>query len=308
MASPIPDSPPPPPPPPLAAAQGSGLSRRARRTIIAVVVIVIVLIGIIGYAAVGYAYGTTRVAVADRSLNAVISHQNSLNTTFKDINTKFNGLSSSAASDPKQARTLIDQFVANAKSAGTTVDRDDASLVSARASLKQQQWLTVVSRGSVDKEAARIDHGRKALAQAKTIADDYVQDGEFIQAYLDAMVDLDTFVTQSATADLPGAKVTLASLSTHVGKALQLSTAPGLPSELHNLLVDFQTLVGDFGKLLDAVAANNDKAIIIADASVQADADKIGTYNFDLISTQIDAYYKPLVDTFNFEMAKATAA
>ena len=292
----------------MAAEQGSGLSKRARRTIIAVVVIVIVLIGIIGYAAAGYAYATTRVAVADTSLNTVISHQNSLNTTFKDINTKFNGLSSTAASDPKQARTLIDQFVANARTAGTTVDKDDSSLVSARASLKEQQWLTVVSRGNLDQEAARIGHARKALAQAKMIAGDYVQDGEFIQAYLDAMVDLDTFVTQSATADLPGAKVTLASLSTHVDKALQLSTAPGLPSELHNLLVDFQALVGDFGKLLDAVAANNDKAIISAEAKVNADADKIATYNLDQISTQIYAYYQPLVEVFNSEMAKATAS
>jgi hypothetical protein len=284
------------------------LSRRARRTIIAVVLIVIVLIGIIGYAAAGFAYATARVAIADKSLNSVISHQNSLNTTFKDINTKFNGLSSSSASDPKQAHNLIDQFVANARSAGTTVAKDDASLVSAKASLKEQQWLTLISRGSLAKEEARIDHARNALAQAKTIAADYVQDGEFIQAFLDSMVDLDTFDTQTASADIPGAKVTLASLSTHVDKALQLSTAPGLPSELHNLMVDFRTLIGDFGKLLEAAAANNDKAITSAEASILADADKIGTYNFDQISAQIDAYYKPLVDTFNSEMAKATAA
>ena len=311
MVSPIADSTPPPPPPPpsqFVAAQGSGLSRRARRTIIAVVVIVIVLIGIIGYAAAGFAFTTTRVAIADKSLNSVISHQNSLNTTFKDINTKFNALSSGTASDPKQAHTLIDQFVVNAKSAGTTVDKDDASLLSAKTSLKEQQWLTLVGRGNLDKEQGRIDHARKALAEAKTIAGDYVQDGEFIQAFLDAMVDLDTFDTQSANADLTGAKGTLASMSTHVNKALQLSSAPGLPTELHSLMADFQTLVADFGKLLDAVAANNDQSIIAAGASVSADADKIGTYNFDKISTQIDAYYKPLVDTFNSEMAKATAS
>src|ERR1700716_3874066 len=148
MVSPIADSTPPPPPPPpsqFVAAQGSGLSRRARRTIIAVVLIVIVLIGIIGYAAAGFAYATARFAIADKSLNSVISHQNSLNTTFKDINRKFNGLSSSSASDPKQAHNLIDQFVANARSAGTTVAKDDASLVSAKASLKEQQWLPLIS-------------------------------------------------------------------------------------------------------------------------------------------------------------------
>jgi phosphomevalonate kinase len=129
-----------------------------------------------------------------------------------------------------------------------------------------------------------------------------------VQAFLDAMVDLDTFSAQTANADLPGAKATLASLSSHVGKALQLASAPGLPSELHNLMVDLQTLLGDFGKLLDAAGGGNDQAVISAEASIQADADKIGTYNFDKISTEIDAYYKPLVDSFNSEMAKATAA
>lgn len=304
MVSPIPD-PPPHPPPRLAAAQGSGLSKRARKTIIAVVVIVIVVIGIIGYAAAGYAYATTRVATANTSLNTVISHQNS---TFKDINTKFNGLSNSSTSDPMQARALLDQFVADARSAGTTVDRDDASLVSAKSSLKEQQWLTLVSRGSLDKEAARIEHARTALAEAKTIAADYVRVGEFNQAFLDVIDDFDTFVTQTANADLPGARGTLASLSTNVNKALQLSTAPGLPSELHNLMVDYQTLVADFGKLLDAVAASNDKAIISADATIKADADKIDSYDVDKINADIRSYYKPLLDTFSSEMAKATAS
>jgi hypothetical protein len=304
VASPIPD-PPPRPPPRLAAAQGSRLSKRARKTIIAVVVIVIVVIGIIGYAAVGFAYATARVATANKSLNTVISHQNS---TFKDINTKFNALSTSSTSDPKQARALLDQFVADAKSAGTTVDRDDASLVSAKSSLKERQWLTLVSRGSLDKETARIEHARTALAEAKTIAADYVQVGEFNQAFLDVIDDFDTFVAQTANADLPGARGTLASLSTNVNKALQLSTAPGLPSELHNLMVDYQTLVADFGKLLDAVAANNDKAIISADATIKDDADKIGSYDVDKINADIRSYYKPLLDIFSSEIAKATAS
>jgi hypothetical protein len=305
---PPPDAPPPPPPGPTGEpARGSGLSTGLRRIIVAVVIIAIVLIGIIGYAVAGFAYASTRVGNADRVLNTVISHQNSLNTTFKDIDTKFNGLSGSSSFDPKQARILVDQFVANAQSAGTTVDQDDASLVSARANLSQQQWLTVFSRGSLDQETARIDHARTALSDAKTVAADYVQDGQFLQAFLDAAADLDTFGTQSATADLAGARATLTTMKTHVEKALQLSTAPGLPSELHDLMVDFASLVTDFGKLLDAAAAGDNAAITSAETSVQTDANKLGAYNFDTIGTEIDTFYKPMVDGFNSEMAKATA-
>jgi hypothetical protein len=283
------------------------MSRGLRTTIIAIVVIVIVLAGIIGYAVTGLAYAQTRVGNADRTLNTVISHQNSLNTTFKDIDTKFNGLSSGSTFDPKQARTLVDQFVANAQAAGATIDKDDASLVSARAGLSEQQWLTTIARGNLDKEATRIDHARKALSEAKIVASDYVLDGHFLQAFLDAAADLDTLGAQSATADLAGAKTTLTSMKTHADKGLQLSTAPGLPAELHSLMADFESLITDFGKLLDAAAAGNDAAITSSETSVQADADKISKYNFEQIGTEIDTFYKPMVDSFNAEMAKATA-
>ncbi|MHB8587713.1 MAG: hypothetical protein ACYDA0_02525 [Candidatus Dormibacteraceae bacterium] len=299
--------PPPPPTPAGEPVRGSGMSKGLRTTIIAIVSIVIVLIGIIGYAVTGLAYAQTRVGKADKTLNTVISHQNSLNTTFKEIDTKFNGLSSSSTFDPKQARTLVDQFVANATSAGTTINQDAASLVSARASLDEQRWLTVFARGSLEKEAARIDHASKALSSAKIVAADYVQDGHFLQAFLDAATDLDTLGAQSANADLAGAKTTLTSMKTHVDKGLQLSTAPGLPSALHSLMVDFESLITDFGRLLDAAAAGTDAAVASAEAAVQTDADKISKYNFATIGTEIDAFYKPMVDAFNSEMAKATA-
>src|ERR1700674_5514571 len=148
------------------------------------------------------------------------------------------------------------------------------------------------SRSSLDREAIRIDHARKGLAIAKTVAADYVQDGQFIQAFLDAASDLDTLGTQSANADLSGAKATLAAMKTHVDKALQLSTAPGLPGELHDLMVDFGTLVTDFGKLLEAAAAGDSAAITSAETNVEADANKIGKYDFTKIETEIDTFTK----------------
>ena len=283
------------------------MSSGLRRTVIVIVVVAIVVIGIIGYAVTGFAYASSRVAGANRSLNTVVSHQNSLNTTFKDIDTKFSGLNSSATFDPKAARTLVDQFVASATSAGTSVAQDDASLVTARASLGEQTWLTALTKSMLDKETQRIDHARKGLASAKMIAADYVQDGQFLQSFLDAAGDLDTLGTESANADLAAAKTTLATMKTHVDKALQLATAPGLPVELHDLMVDFQALAADFGTLLDAAAGGDNNAITTSEQAVEKDATKIGAYDFTKISTEIDAYYRPLVDTFNSEMQKATA-
>ena len=265
------------------------------------------MVGIIGYAAAGLAYAQTQEGSADRALNTVISHQNTLNSTFKDIDSKFTGLGTNSTFDPKQARALVDQFVASATAAGTTVDQDDTSLVLARAGLSQQEWLTALARGNLDKEAARIDHARKALSSAKIVAADYVLDGQFLQAFLDTAADLDMLGAQSANADLAGAKTTLATMKTTADKALQLSTGPGLPSELHALMGDFESLIIDFGKLLDAAAAGDDPAITSAETSVQSDAGKISGYDFTTISTEIDAFYKPLVDAFNAEMAKATA-
>jgi hypothetical protein len=279
-----------------------------RNAIVGVVAVVILVVGIIGYAVVGYAYASTRVAAADRSLNTVISHQNNLNSTFKDIDRQFNGLSTTSAFEPKQSRTLIDRFVANAKAAGTTVDQDDASLVSARAGLKGQQWLTAFSHSGLDRETARIDHARNALSNAKSIAADYVKDGEFFQAFLDAMVDLDAFLNLTSTGDITAVKAMLPSLKTHVDVALQMAGAPGLPGEVHNMLVDLQTLVVDFGTLIDALVSNDSAKVVGAGRSVEADGTKIGAYDFTKIGAAIDAYYKPRIDAFNSEMAKATAA
>jgi hypothetical protein len=287
--------------------RGSGPSRRLRLTIIAIALLVIVVIGIIGYAVTGLAYAQMRVGNADKTLNAVISHQNNLNTTFSDLNSKFNALASGATFDPLKARQLFDQFVASEKAAGVTDDQDQASLTSTKASLNQRSWLTLVARPSLDREITRIDHAQKALAIAKTATAGYVQDGLFFQAYFDTQIDLQMFSTQVASADLAGASATLTTMKGHVDTGLKLSGAPGLPPDLHALMVDLGTLVTDFGKLLDAAAANDDTAVTNAENSVQADASKLGTYNVDKIMVEIGAFYKPMFDTIDSEMAKAAA-
>ncbi len=294
------------PTPPLPEpAHRSGLSRRLLNTIVAIVIAVIVVVGIIGYAVTGLAYAQTRVGNADKALGIVISHQNNIDSSFSDLSAKFKSLSSSGTFDPLQERDLFQQFVANETASAATYDRDDASLVSARAGLGEQQWLTFLARANLDHEATRIDHARKALAIARTAATGYVQVGQFFAALYNAELDFQTFSTQIATADFGGATTTLGTMKTHVDKGLQLSTAPSLPAELHALMGDFETLVSDFSKLLAAAAANDDTAVINAENSVQADATKLTTYNIDDIMAKIAAYYRPLYDQVSSELAKA---
>jgi hypothetical protein len=282
------------------------VSNGRRALIVGVLIIAMVVVGIIGYAVVGFAYAASRVASADRTLNVVLSHQDSLNTTFTDINTEFSGLGSSSAYNPQQAKSVADLFVVDATKASTTVSQDDASLSAASRSLREQGWLTLISRKSLDSEVARIAHARKALTDARTVAGDYVLDGQFLQAFLDATADLDSLATQTASSDMTGAGSTLSAMKTHVDKAMQLSTAPGLPADIHALIADFETLVADFDRLVAAAQANDDVGFNAASASIQADANKISGYNFDKISADIEAFYKPLVEDFNSEMTAAT--
>jgi hypothetical protein len=72
-------------------------------------------------------------------------------------------------------------------------------------------------------------------------------------------------------------------------------------------MVDLGKLVTDFGTLLDAAAASDYTAITNADNAVQADANKLGTYDLNKILAEIDAYYKPMFDQIDSEMAKAAA-
>jgi len=278
-----------------------------RTAIIAIAIIVIVLIGIIGYAVTGLADAQTRVGDANKTLNTVVSHQNNLNNTFADLNTKFNGLSSSTPVDPTQARTLFDQFVASEKAAGVTDDQDATSLATTETRLRERSWLTLVTGTSLDNEAAKIEHAQKALAIGKTTAAGYVQAGQFFQTYFDVQIDGQMFNAQVAAADLTAAATTLTTMKGHVATGLTESSAPGLPAELHTLMADLDTLVTDLGKLLDGVASNDVGLIVSADTSVQADAGKLATYHLDTIMSEIAAYYKPMFDSINSEMAKATA-
>jgi len=274
---------------------------------IEIAVIVILILGLIGYAGAGLVYSRSRVTNAEHTLNTVVSHQNSLNATFNDLNTQLSALNGTSTFNSQQAIALVDKSVANSELATQTINQDDASLSTAARDLARNPWLTLVGRSSLNRESTRLAHARKALAAARTVSADEVLDGRFWHALYTALADLANLNSQSGAGDFNGAQSTLSTMKSDVDQAARLSTSPGLPSALHNLMVDFQTFVTDYGKQLDAQLAGDDAGVATYQGTLQADLTRIGGYNIDQIGTEIDAFYKPLINRFNSEIAAATA-
>lgn len=274
---------------------------------IEIAVLGVLIIGVILYAGAGVVYASALSSSSERTLNTVVSHQNSLNTSFSEIDSEAGALGGSGTFNPQQAVTLVDRSVINSQVAASTINRDDSSLASVQGQLDSSRWLTLVGRSTMDRESERVAHARNALAAARVIAADQVLDGHFWHALYTALGDLDTLNNQAGSGDFTLAKATLADMQTAVAQAVQQSTAPGLPPDLHSLIVDLQTFVGDFQKQLDAQIAGDDASVAQYQASLDSDRNKLSTYNVDKIGSDIDAFYQPLINRFNLEIAAATA-
>ena len=262
--------------------------------------------GVISYAMLGITVGGSRVASAERAVDRVVSHQNTLNATFGDINTQLTALGATPSFEATQALALVDRSVANSKLAARTVNDDDTSLGAAEAELHAQSWLTVVD-GDVDRASARVEHARRALAIARAVAADQIAAGTFWQALYGALADLGEITHRKDAGDLAGARASAAQMKLRVDRAADRSSAPGLPAELAALTNDLQKLAYDYGRQLDAEAANNyDGATLIA-TTVAGDMARIGSYNVDRVAAETDAYFQPSIARYNAEMRAATA-
>ncbi|HUE68430.1 MAG TPA: hypothetical protein VMP38_09635 [Candidatus Acidoferrum sp.] len=274
---------------------------------IEIAVLGVLIIGVIFYAGAGIVYAGALSSSAERTLNAVVSHQNALNTSFNEIDSEVAALGGSGTFNPQQAVGLVDRSVTSSQAAASTINVDDSSLASVQGQLVSSRWLTLVGHSTVDRESARIGHARKALAAARMIASDQVLDGHFWHSLYTALGELDTLNNQSGSGDYTSAKGTLATMQTDVVQAVRQSTAPGLPIDLHSLMVDLQTFVSDFAKQLDAQIAGDDAAVVQYQSSLDSDRTKLATYNVDKIGSDIDAFYGPLIKRFNSEIAAATS-
>ena len=273
---------------------------------ITIVVICVLIIGIIGYAGVSVLYTAFRVNAAERTVVAVVSHQNNLNVTFAEIDSQVSALNGSAAFDSEQALTLVDRSIAGSRAAVQSIDKDDASLRREQDNLRAMPWLSLTSRDGVERAASKIGYARSALAIARTVAAYELLDGQFWRALYAGLADFTTLSTQASAGDIAGARVTLAKMKGEIDSATGLASAPGLPSEMRALMADLQKFAADFGKKLEAMAANDYEAALDAEAVVESDASKIATYDIDKIGGEIDAFYKPMIDRYNAELSAAT--
>jgi hypothetical protein len=263
--------------------------------------------GFILYAASGVAVAESRVAEAERAVDDAVSHQNTLNATFGEINSQLTALGARASFDSAQTLTLVERSLANSELAAKTVSRDDGFLREAEARLHAQEWLTAVSGSSVERAANRVRHARRALAIARTLAADQILEGRFWQALYRSLSHLDAIGRQHDAGDISGARASLTQMKTYVDLAKALATSPGLPAELSALTTDLHELAVDYGRQLDAeVVANYDAASVVA-GEVSADMARITKYDIDRVGAQIDSYFQPSIDQYNAEIRAATA-
>jgi hypothetical protein len=302
--------PPPDAAPPAGVAPTSPSAVGARNTRIIAAIVIVVLVAVFGYAAAGFALATSRLDGARNTYNAVVAHQNAITDTVNLFNTKFTTTTTNAtatASDLKADRALLDEVVSKSKAAETTSAADDALLASAQASLTDSSWLTVFNRSNLDHYSSKMGHERKALGDSKTLTGDYVLLATFYQSFFDALIDFDTVGNKIQASDFQGALAGVSTLQTDLGKALQASNAPGLPPEVHQFIVDFQTFATDEGKLLAAVNASDVSAGQSLSPKVTADVTKLDSYDFTKIGNDIASYYTPLIDDYNSEISKANS-
>jgi hypothetical protein len=279
-----------------------------RNTRIIAPIVIVVLVAVFGYAAAGFAFATSRLDGARNTYNAVVAHQNAITDTVNLFNTKFTTSNTAAtASDLKADRSLLDEVVSKSKAAETTSAVDDALLASAQGSLTDSSWLTVFNRSNLDHYSSKIGHERKALGDSKALTGDYVLLATFYQSFFDALIDFDTVGNKIQASDFQSALAGVSTLQTDLGKALQASNAPGLPPEVHQFIVDFQTFATDEGKLLAAVNSSDVSAGQSLSPKVTADVTKLDSYDFTKIGNDIASYYTPLIDDYNSEISKANS-
>ena len=276
--------------------------------IVAIVLVVLLVAG--GYLVGGFVYAQGRINSAGDTYNSVIDHQNGMADFFNSLTTKLSGidLSNPTKANVDQAKTSFQQLVDKSTRAQPQIDSDDASLAQADTGLKQNSWLTVLSKPSLDQRSAKIEDLRAALAAAKTIVTDYQQYGGFTLALLDCVNDLVNLETAGQNRDLSGMATASSSIKTDATKAIGLDHAPGLAPEVDTFMHDLSTVADDFTALINAATTGNQAAITTAENALDTDGKKLDSFDFTSWDTTASSFYQGLIDQYNSDISKANNA
>lgn len=278
-------------------------SRNLRTLIVGGILIVVLLLAIMGYVFAGYVYASSRISVAAGAINKLDSHRSYVNTTLDLLEQQAATIGTQT--DGSVGKATATSMVTESQGLRSSLDSDDKGLVAARTNLNDQQWLTSLSQGRLTAEGVRIDHGRKAITTVKAGAADYVFLGHFLEDYFQAIADLNLLISAASANDAVGTAGADASLQNDLTTALQSSTnVAGLPTELHDRLIDLQTYALDVGKLLNA---RDQASFDAADKALAADGAKLRAYDPAAPVAKIKTYFQHYRVDFNLEMDKATA-
>ncbi|HYR53461.1 MAG TPA: hypothetical protein VEQ13_00940 [Methylomirabilota bacterium] len=280
------------PPPP---ARGS--SRQLWTILTAVAVVALLLVVGAAYGIAGYVTAGNRLTTANRAIDTATSHR----AAFDNAPSTFDIERSDAKAFQSDAAAWVQTWTTQS----TTIASDDATLTAAGGKLRDQQWLTVIRRGSLDSASGRIDHAHKAMDAAKTIAIDRQAEGKFLVAYANFLNDIETFITKEQGGDALGALATASQLPADADKAMSLSGDPQFPSELGAYMRSVATVAKDLVDYLNAVTKGDTATASSLQAKTNDDINAGKLIDISQVPTKVDQFYQPYIDAYHKELALA---
>jgi hypothetical protein len=304
-SEPPPEAPPPEAPPsynygqPVAAPhpRAAGSSRQLWTILTAIAVVALLVVVVAAYGIAGYVTAGNKLTAANRAIDTTASHR----SAFDNAPSTFDIQRSDAKAFQSDAAAWVQTWT----SESATVAGDDASLTAAGGKLRDQQWLTVIRKGSLDTASARVGHARKAMEAAKTIALDRQAEGKFLMAYANFLNDVETFITKQQSGDSLGALAAASQFPADADKAVSLSTDPQFPSELGAYMRSVSTVFKDLVDYLNAVTKGDAAGAQSLQAKTNDDINAGKLIDVSQVSTKIDEFYQPYLDTYHKELSLA---
>ena len=282
---------PPPPPPARRTSQHLG-------TILTAVAVVALLVVIgAGYGIAGYVTAGNQLTAANKAIDAASSHRSAFDSAPSTFDLQ--------RSDAKAFQSDAASWVQTWNSQSTTIANDEAMLTAAGGKLRDQQWLTVIRKGSLDSASGRIDHAHKALDAAKTIAVNRQAEGKFLVAYANFVGDVETFITKEQGGDSLGALAAAAQLPADADKAVSLSVDHQFPSELGAYMRSVATVAKDLVDYLNAITKGDTATAKSIQAKTNTDINAGKEIDISQVSTKVDQFYQPFMDTYHKELSLA---
>jgi hypothetical protein len=272
-------------------------SRQLWTILTAVAVVALLLMVGAGYGVAGYVTAGNKLTTANAAIAAATSHQSAFDSAPSTFDLQ--------RSDAKAFQSDAAAWVQTWGNQSTTIASDDEALTAAGGKLRDQQWLTVIRKGSLDTASARVEHARKAMDAAKTIAGDRQAEGRFLVAYANFLNDFEEFITKGQGGDSIGALAAAARLPADVDKAVSLSGDPQFPSELGVYMRSVQTIAKDLVDYLNAAASGDTATAKSLQSKTNDDINAGKLIDISQISTKIDEFYQPYMDTYHKELKLA---